>query len=623
MTGPHPVNMAALVGIGAPMAAGVAYVAYRTRDLAHSTAGGWATAGELRNLTVRSARPGRVTLGKVGRRLVAAEERASLLVLGPAGSGKTLSLAVPTLREWQGPVVATSVKNDLVDLTAEDRPDPVWIFDPTSRHTASWSPVDGCGSWRRAVQMASWIIAAAKAPGTERDAFWYANAGKLLAPILHAAALEGWPMSDVVDVVDRQRWRPVFGALDPDHGAPGDTRAAAAFGSILAIEDRQRSSVISSLGSNLLAFADPLVAAATARSDFSADQLLDENGTLYVCGPLHEQRRIQPLYSALVGSIVAEAYERPHPTTTGRAEPSRPSLLLLLDEVCNVAPIEDLDGILSTGRAIGVQTVAIAQDLAQLENRYGDGPRPSCRMHGPASPCRASPTSDPSRSCRASPARRSFPGCPGPGLGRPELDGDATGAVTPAGGGRDPPASQGRGAAPLRESSTCPAQTAKGGAQQARHDHDASDVTDGVGRGSGPGPATHPSERDSEGAGMSNLNEILPHLSDALDTAYSRFVMAAEPAEVEAVLERIEEHVARWRSWSTPDRGPCRDADMLGRYSADELQHMAAAKREMERTEAEQRVAHLAELYERPALGAYRRLRPVEALDRGTMEVER
>ena len=40
-----------------------------------------------------------------------------MLVLGPTQSGKTTGLAIPALLEWEGPVVATSVKGDLVAST--------------------------------------------------------------------------------------------------------------------------------------------------------------------------------------------------------------------------------------------------------------------------------------------------------------------------------------------------------------------------------------------------------------------------------------------------------------------------------------------------------------------------
>src|SRR5919197_5012570 len=92
----------------------------------------WANAGDLRRLRVRTATPGRLTLGRVGRGLVATEKRHSAIVIAPTQSLKTTGLAVPALLEWHGPVLAASIKTDLVHHThrARRKAGEVMIFDP-------------------------------------------------------------------------------------------------------------------------------------------------------------------------------------------------------------------------------------------------------------------------------------------------------------------------------------------------------------------------------------------------------------------------------------------------------------------------------------------------------------
>jgi hypothetical protein len=174
-------------------------------------------------MTVQGVVPGRVVLGRAGRRRLAARARESILVLGPTQSGKTTGLAAPALRDWPGPAVATSVKRDLVDLTG-GRPDPVWIFDPSSPTSARWSPLEGCSDWRRAQQVASWLVSAARPAGTDRDGFWYQSAAKLLAPVLLAAAVEGCDMGWVAETVDARRFKPVHDTLAGQHPASRPSR---------------------------------------------------------------------------------------------------------------------------------------------------------------------------------------------------------------------------------------------------------------------------------------------------------------------------------------------------------------------------------------------------------------
>ncbi|HTT85934.1 MAG TPA: TraM recognition domain-containing protein, partial [Acidimicrobiales bacterium] len=97
------------------------------------------------------------------------------------------------------------------------------------------------------------------------------------------------------------------------------------------------------------------------------DTLLDGRGTLYLCAPAHEQRRLRPLFAALVGHVVQVAFER-----AGReGRPLDPPLLVLLDEAANIAPVAELDVLASTAAGHGVQLVTIWQALAQVPARYG------------------------------------------------------------------------------------------------------------------------------------------------------------------------------------------------------------------------------------------------------------
>ncbi len=172
---------------------------------------GFARRHELATLTIRAPTRGRLTLGHVGHRLVAAEPQTSLAVIGPTGCGKTAGFAIPALREWAGPVIATSVKTDLLDTTLAHRAarGRVWIYDPTktSRHPLStWSPLAACGTWAGAMRVAAWLCEAAQPRvDTVSDGdYWYSQARKALAPYLYAAAVGGRSMRDVVRWIDQQ-----------------------------------------------------------------------------------------------------------------------------------------------------------------------------------------------------------------------------------------------------------------------------------------------------------------------------------------------------------------------------------------------------------------------------------
>jgi type IV secretion system protein VirD4 len=339
----------------------------------------WAKRRDLAALRVAKSEAGRLTFGRIpghGWRpgpLVAGEARSSLIVLGPSQSGKTSGLAVPAILEWAGPVLATSVKTDLVrdTLAWRQRLGPAWIYDPTAATAmvgATWSPLARCGDWQAARQVAAWLCNAARArPGSmggDED-FWSAAAGKLLAPHLLAAATSGRTVADVVRWIDTQDEEEVAILLE-QAGVDEATRAAEAS---WRRDDRTRSSIYATAEMVLEAFADPTVMASARTSEIRPDVLIGgESPTLYICAPSHEQERLRPVFATLIHEVLAAAYAR-----VGRnGEPLDPPLLIVLDEAANIAPLPDLDRLASTAAGHGVQLVTVWQDLAQIQARYGE-----------------------------------------------------------------------------------------------------------------------------------------------------------------------------------------------------------------------------------------------------------
>ena len=332
---------------------------------------GWASRSELAPLVVPRPQPGRLVLGRAGRRLLAAEARQSVLVVGPTQTGKTVGFAVPALLEWEGPALVTSVKTDLVRDTIEARGarGRTWVYDPASvtglaRH--EWSPLAGAGTWTGARRTAAALVGAARAGtnGTADADFWYATASKLLAPLLFAAAVSGRTMADVVRWVDTQETAEICDVL----AEAGVEEALLAAEASFSREERARSSIFTTAETVLDPFADLDQGGVPAAGAIDPDPLLDGGrNTLYLCAPVHEQKRLRPLFSALVDQVVAEVYDRC--SATGR--PLDPPLLLVLDEAAAIAPLEDLDSLAATGAGQGIQLVTVWQDLAQVTARYG------------------------------------------------------------------------------------------------------------------------------------------------------------------------------------------------------------------------------------------------------------
>ncbi|MGE3138153.1 MAG: type IV secretory system conjugative DNA transfer family protein [Thermoleophilia bacterium] len=377
LPGPAGVALAAVFLLGGIAALGTFCV--RGRGLLRARLDGppdgarWARPADLTRLLVRRPVPGRLTLGRLGRRLVAAEPRVSTIVFGPSQSGKTTGLAIPAILEAAGPVLAVSVKSDLVDATIGHRGTVghAWVFDPTrsatsgtSRPNVGWDPVHGSRSWADARRTAHALAAAQTVPSSQEGRFWQQMAIKLIAPHLLAAATTSRTMRDVVRWLDTREEDAVFDSLT----AAGVPEAVEAFEASCRRDERTRSSVYASAEALLEPFADPQVAASIAESaPLEPSELLGGRNTLFVVAPASDQERLAPLFAGLVEQVLDLAYRR-----AADGHPCIPPLTVILDEAANTAPIRSLPQVAATAAGQGIQVVTIFQDLAQARVRYGE-----------------------------------------------------------------------------------------------------------------------------------------------------------------------------------------------------------------------------------------------------------
>lgn len=318
----------------------------------------------------RDLRTGRATahgflLGRVDGRPVYADEEAHVVVIAPTRAGKTTRCVIPWLLEHDGPAIVTSTNRDVIDAAGEarERRGRVWIFDPFGAESMTWSPLAGCESWSGALRQAQWLADASSDGGSEIARYWRGEAAKLLAPLLHAAALGGHDMTSVLAWVDAQETRGVMTML-------GDRQADAAreqLRSISELDPRNRGTTYMSAGSVLAAYRYPEVQH-LAGDDFTPGRFVASAAdTLFLVAEDRHQQLVAPLLVALLAAVLHEAIE----TGIFRDGPRR--LKLLLDEAANVAPLSELPRTMSQVAGHGVRVATVWQSLAQMRERYGRG----------------------------------------------------------------------------------------------------------------------------------------------------------------------------------------------------------------------------------------------------------
>lgn len=291
-----------------------------------------------------------------------------VLVIGPQRSRKTTSIVIPSLLEWGGPVVTTSVRTDVLWATISHREKlgRVYVYEPTGKlikgaAVTGWNPLLECDDWDEAIRIAHYLTQAGELTLVD-GGFWYGLAGQLLSPMLYAAGANGYGMADLMRWINTQEEYEVRALL----AATNNERALEVFEGIVTLEARAKSSVYATLMATLRVYNRSAVLKST-ESSFRVSDLFDgEPNTLYLCSPPDDQEELAPLFSALLRRIEFEAYRR-EAQAKGAAR-----LLMLLDEAGNIAPLANLATLASTGAGTGLQLVSVFHDVAQIVSIYGE-----------------------------------------------------------------------------------------------------------------------------------------------------------------------------------------------------------------------------------------------------------
>ena len=301
------------------------------------------------------------------------------LVFGGPRTGKTQWLAGRVL-DAPGAVLVTSTRTDLHDLCGplRGRRGPGLGFNAGGRagvaSTITFDPLTGCTDPVVATERATDMIAATARAGSGDREFWDAQGRRVLAALLHAAALGGRQMRDVLawvaDPELAQREVPRLLRRVADRAFEQDALQ------FLNTNDRTRTSITSTIMPALGWLTSPAAAAAAdpmgsfpfagSGGGFDVADLLRLRATVFLLGA--EETQAAPLVCALTGHIAREARRLAALQPGGRLDPP---LTLVLDEAALVSPVP-LDSWTADMGGRGVTILAAFQSRAQLLARWGE-----------------------------------------------------------------------------------------------------------------------------------------------------------------------------------------------------------------------------------------------------------
>jgi type IV secretion system protein VirD4 len=297
-----------------------------------------------------------------------------ILMLAAPQEGKSQAAAGQVI-DAPGPVVATSIREDLIRATAalRARVGRVHIWNPegagTCGSTFSWDLVSGCADVTVAVvRRAGPMVEAVTAKGLDSEAFWNDQASMVLAALLHAAALGGGDIWHVHAWAGGEDDTPL--RILKAH--PGASRAARDHLALyLSLSDKTRQGIATTLARVLKFLQLPACAQAVTTPDseagFDFAAFVASRDTLYLVAADAATSPVTPLFAAIIAELAHAARQAGAASWAGRLDPP---LTGVLDEVANIAPVPVAEWA-SWAAGSGLRLSLIAQSYAQLKKRWG------------------------------------------------------------------------------------------------------------------------------------------------------------------------------------------------------------------------------------------------------------
>nr|WP_064591814.1 type IV secretory system conjugative DNA transfer family protein [Orientia tsutsugamushi] len=292
------------------------------------------------------------------------------LLFAPTGSGKGVGFVIPNLLFWEHSVIVHDIKLENYELTSGWRAQQgqnVYVWEPANPDgiTHCYNPIDWVSS--KPGQMVDDVQKIANLIMPEKD-FWNNEARSLFLGVVLYLIADNTKAKTFGEVVRTMRSNDVVYNLAVVLDTMGAVIHPVAYMNIAAFlqkADKERSGVISTMNSGLELWANPLIDAATASSDFNILEIKRKKTTIYVGLTPDNINRLQKLMQVFYQQST-EFLSRKIPDV--KEEPY--GVMFLLDEFPTLGKMEQFKTGIAYFRGYRVRLFLIIQDTQQLKGTY-------------------------------------------------------------------------------------------------------------------------------------------------------------------------------------------------------------------------------------------------------------
>jgi type IV secretion system protein VirD4 len=359
------VSLILLYMVRAPL---VDFRPFKMKESIHGDAH-WATEAEIRSARLRAKKG--LMIGRTGQNsYLIVDDFQHVLLFAPTGSGKGVGFVIPNLLFWEQSVICHDIKIENHELTSGFRKQKL------GQEVFLWNPADPDGI-SHCYNPLDWI---SEKPGKMVDdvqkicnlilpeqEFWQNEARSLMLGVILYLVAVPEKTNSFGEVVRTMRSDDVVYNLAVVLDTIGKRIHPVAYMNIAAFlqkADKERSGVISTLNSGLELWANPLIDATTARSDFDL-QLLKKKKLSVYCGVTPDNlKRLEPLLKVFYQQAT-DFLTRHMPK---KDEPF--GVLLMMDEFPSLGEMPQFQTGIAYFRGYRVKLFLIVQDTQQLKGIY-------------------------------------------------------------------------------------------------------------------------------------------------------------------------------------------------------------------------------------------------------------
>ncbi|MEK6745688.1 MAG: type IV secretory system conjugative DNA transfer family protein [Pseudomonadota bacterium] len=340
---------------------------FKLKESVHGDAH-WATEAEIQKAKLR-ARKG-MLIGRTGSSdYLIVDDFQHVLLFAPTGSGKGVGFVIPNLLFWEQSVVCHDIKMENHQITSGYRKrigQEVFLWNPADPDGIShcYNPLDWISE--KPGQMVDDVQKICNLILPEQE-FWQNEARSLLLGVILYLVAVPEKVNSFGEVVRTMRSDDVVYNLAVVLDTIGKRIHPVAYMNIAAFlqkADKERSGVISTLNSGLELWANPLIDATTARSDFDMQQLKKRKMSIF-CGVTPDNlKRLEPLLKV----FYQQATDFMTRNMPRKDEPY--GVLFMMDEFPSLGEMPQFQVGIAYFRGYRVKLFLIVQDTQQLKGIY-------------------------------------------------------------------------------------------------------------------------------------------------------------------------------------------------------------------------------------------------------------